>query len=90
VGEVDQLQDPVDERVAERDQGVDRAGREPDQEDVEERRRVLDQVDDQPDEEQEDEAEADERQRRRTLAAAERAAPGRGFGAGVYRDGWGF
>ena len=29
VGEVDQLQDPVDERVAERDQRVDRALRSP-------------------------------------------------------------
>jgi hypothetical protein len=87
VGEVDQLQDPVDERVAERDEGVDRAGREPDQEDVEERRRVLDQVDEQPDAQQRDQSEADDRQRRRTPSAAERGAPGRGFGAGVYRDG---
>jgi hypothetical protein len=36
VGEVDQLQDSVDERVAERDERIDRARRQADQEDVEE------------------------------------------------------
>ena len=36
VGEVDQLEDAVDHRVPERDQGVEGADREPDQEDPEE------------------------------------------------------
>ena len=38
VGEVDQLQDAVDERVAERDDAVDRAAREPVEADVDELR----------------------------------------------------
>jgi hypothetical protein len=89
VGEVDQLQDPVDERVAERDERVDEPRRQADQEDVEERRRVFDEVDDQPGDQQRDEPEADDRQSRGPLATAERGAPRRGFGAGVYRYGWG-
>jgi hypothetical protein len=48
VREVDQLQDAVDERVAERDEGVEGAVRQPDQEDAEEGVPVLDQVDDKP------------------------------------------
>ena len=41
VREVDQLQDAVDERVAERDEAVDRPVRQPDQADVDELRRAL-------------------------------------------------
>jgi len=48
VGEVDQLEDAVDKRVAERDEGVERAVRQSDQEDPEEEIPVLDEVDDQP------------------------------------------
>ncbi len=48
VGEVDQLEDAVDERVAERDECVERAVREPDQEDSEEEVPVVDEVLDQP------------------------------------------
>ena len=40
VGEVDQLEDAVDERVAERDEPVDGAVREPDQEEAVELRRA--------------------------------------------------
>jgi len=72
VGEVDQLEDPVDERVAERDERVDRPGRQADQEDVEEVRRLLDQVDDQPRDDQRDEAEPDDGQGRRPLPLAKR------------------
>jgi hypothetical protein len=54
VGEVDQLQDPVDERVAERDEGVDRPLRQADQEDVEEVGRPVDEVVREPDQEQGD------------------------------------
>jgi len=53
VGEVDQLDDPVDERVSERDERIDRAVRDPDQRDFEEAVRRVDRVLDQP--------EADER-----------------------------
>jgi hypothetical protein len=59
VGKIDQLQDPVDERVAERDQRVDRAGRQPDQEDVAEVRRRLVEVDRKPREQQGDKAKSD-------------------------------
>jgi hypothetical protein len=48
VGEVDELQDSVDERVAERDERIDRAVRQPDDRDAEELRRLLDQVDEKP------------------------------------------
>ena len=48
VGEVDQLDDSVDERVAQRDERVDRAVRDPDQRDFEEAVRRLDRVLDQP------------------------------------------
>jgi hypothetical protein len=86
VGEVDQLQDPVDERVAERDQGVDRAGRQPDQEDVEEVGRRLVEIDREPREQQRDEAEADDRERRRTPSPSERG-PRRGLlGTGFDSD----
>ena len=60
VGEVDQLEDAVDERVAERDQRVDRAARDPDQKCLEEVRRRLLEVDRQPDDEQRDEREAED------------------------------
>ena len=45
VREVDQLEDPVDERVAERDERVHGAVRQPDERDREEVRRPLDEVD---------------------------------------------
>jgi len=61
VGEVDQLQDPVDERVAERDEGVERAVRQPDEEDPEEQVPVLRQVDAQPEDDEPDEDEPDRR-----------------------------
>ncbi len=61
VREVDQLQDPVDERVAERDEPVDGAVREPDQADVDELGRILEEVDEQPDPDEREEAEADQR-----------------------------
>jgi hypothetical protein len=61
VGEVDQLEDPVDERVPERDERVDRARREADDQDIEEVRRVLDQVDDQPCDQKPDEDEPQNR-----------------------------
>ena len=44
VREVDQLEDPVDERVAERDEPVDGAVRRSDDRDVEEARRVLEEL----------------------------------------------
>jgi hypothetical protein len=59
VGEVDQLEDPVDERVAERDQRVDGPGGQPDQEDVAEVRRRLVEVDRKPRKQQGDEAKSD-------------------------------
>jgi hypothetical protein len=65
VGEVDELEDPVDERVAERDERVDRPVREADQEDVGEFGRVLDQVDPDPNRDEEDEAEAEDREEAR-------------------------
>ena len=60
VREVDQLEDPVDERVAEGDQRVDHPDRQSDQEEVEEGRRVVDQVGAEPEDDQPDE---DERER---------------------------
>ncbi len=48
VGEVDQLEDAVDERVPEGDEGVDAAGRDADQEDLEEVGRRLPQIDREP------------------------------------------
>jgi hypothetical protein len=71
VGEVDQLEDAVDERVAERDQRVDAARRDPDQEDVEEVGRRPDQVDDQPDGEEPDEDEPQDREDAWTRASPE-------------------
>jgi hypothetical protein len=59
VGEVDQLEDAVDERVAERDEGIERAVREPDQEDAEELVPVLRQVDAQPRDDERDEDQSD-------------------------------
>jgi hypothetical protein len=61
VGEVDERQDPVDERVAERDERVHGARREPDEEDVEELGRVGDQVTDEDRDQEPDEPEPDER-----------------------------
>jgi hypothetical protein len=76
VGEVDQLQDPVDERVAERDERVDRALREADQEDGEEVLRAGDEVVRQPRQEQRDEREADQRQDGGPLPPPRDPAPG--------------
>jgi hypothetical protein len=61
VGEVDQLEDAVDDRVAEGDEAVDGAVRQPDEEDVEEVARVLDEVPDQPEDDERDEPEPDRR-----------------------------
>ncbi len=48
VGEVDQLDDPVDERVAERDERVDHPVREADQRDLDEALGLVDRLADQP------------------------------------------
>jgi len=69
VREVDQLEDAVDDRVAEGDEPVDGAVRQPDEEDVEEVARVLDQVPDQPEDDQRDEGEPDRRDDARPAAA---------------------
>jgi len=58
VSEVDQLEDAVDERVAEGDEGVEGAIRESDEEDAEEEIPVLRQVDAQPGEDEGDECQA--------------------------------
>jgi hypothetical protein len=63
VGEVDQLEDAVDQRVAERDQRVDAADRDAEQEQVEELLRRPRRVLDQPEDDKRDEEEADERER---------------------------
>jgi hypothetical protein len=60
VGEIDQLQDAVDERVPEGDDAVDRAVREPDQADIDELGRRLDEVDDEPEDDEPDEGEPDQ------------------------------
>jgi hypothetical protein len=65
VGEVDELENPVDERVAERDQRVNRPVRETDQEDVDEFGWVLDQVDPEPNCDESDEDEAEDRENAR-------------------------
>ena len=59
VGEVDQLEDAVDERVAESDERVERAAREPDERELDERAPVLDQVDGEPRDDERDEDEPD-------------------------------
>ena len=63
VGEVDQLENAVDERVAERDERIDRALGQPDQEDVEEIGPVLQvkEVLDQPESQQDEEEDAENR-----------------------------
>ena len=81
MGEVDQLEDPVDERVAERDERVYGAGREADQGDVEEVLRRLDEVDPQPEEDQRDEDEPEDGQERGPPPFAKRwETAGAGFG----------
>src|SRR5207237_4490222 len=60
VREVDQLEDAVDEGVAERDQRVEGAEREADQEDLDEVGRRLVEVDAEPGEEERDEGKADD------------------------------
>jgi hypothetical protein len=57
VREVDQLEDPVHERVAEGDERVDRPVRQPDEHHVEELARVVDEVDPEPEHDQDDEPE---------------------------------
>ena len=59
VGEVDQLEDPVDERVAERNEGVERAPRQPRQAELEERAPVLLEVDREPRDDEDDETQPD-------------------------------
>jgi hypothetical protein len=61
VGEVDQLQDPVDERVAERDQRIDRAVADADEGNGEEVTWGLDEIDRQPQSDEREEAEPDDR-----------------------------
>ena len=61
MGEVDQLEDAVDERVPEGDERVDRASRETRERELEEGAPVLEQVDDEPDDEDADEGEPDRR-----------------------------
>ena len=58
MGEVDQLENAVHERVAQRDQRVDRPVRDPDQQHLDEPRRPLGEVDPEPDEKQRDEEQA--------------------------------
>jgi hypothetical protein len=70
VREVDQLQDAVDERVAERDEAVDGPVGQPDEEDLDEVARRLDEVDDEPDEDQPDERQAEQRRGRGPLPQA--------------------
>ena len=70
VREVDQLEDAVDERVAERDQRVDHPERQADDEQVEQVRRRLGQVDEQPDGDERDEHEREDLNRRRAKLAA--------------------
>ena len=82
VREVDQLEDPVDERVAERDQGVDETEREP----VQERRRkcgrLLDEVHDEPHAHHPHEEQPDRVDQREP-----RPAPERGDGLGAHSAG---
>jgi hypothetical protein len=59
VGEVDQLEDPVDERVAEGDECIKGAAREARERELDERRPVLEGVDDEPADDDRDEREAD-------------------------------
>ena len=71
VGEVDQLEDAVDQRVPERDQRVDHAERQPDQEEVDPVRGGLDEVDEEPDADQRDEKEPEDLDRLRPVAASQ-------------------
>ena len=68
MGEVDQLQDPVDERVAERDDGEDAPGRDADQRDVDELLRIVDEVAEEDEGEEADEDEPDDREGARAVA----------------------
>jgi hypothetical protein len=71
VREVDQQQDAVDQRVAERDERVDGAVGQPDKEDLGEQGRRLDQVDDEPEDDEPDEREPDQRRDARPRPAAD-------------------
>jgi hypothetical protein len=82
VREVDQLQDAVHERIAQGNQGVHRAGRDPDQHDGEEVARRLDEIHEQPGDEQGDEDAAEQGREGRTPASEERRQPGLLLGAG--------
>jgi hypothetical protein len=83
VREVDQLEDSVDERVAECDQGVDRSGGDPDQKDIEEVGRGLDRVDREPGEQQQDEDDPDDRENRGPPAVPKRGERRLPFGASL-------
>ena len=72
MGEVDQLQDPVDEGVAERDEAVDRAVRRADDADVQEPRRILEELHGEPDEDAGQEEEPDDVDEARALNPPER------------------
>ena len=61
VREVDQLEDAVDERVAERHERIEGAVRDADEEHAEELLRCLDGVDDEPGDDEPDESESDHR-----------------------------
>jgi hypothetical protein len=80
VREVDQLEDPVHERVAERDERVDGAVREPDEPDREEVGRPLHEVDPEPEEEERNET---GRKNRHHVRAGRASQPDRRFGLGV-------
>ncbi len=74
MGEVDQLEDAVDERVAQRDERVDAAVRHADRRHLGEVAGRLDQVHDQPEDDRRDEQ---EREDRRHAGAREPRAEGR-------------
>jgi hypothetical protein len=87
VGEVDERQDSVDERVSERDERVDGTRRQADEEDVEELGRVVDEVTDEDCDENADEGESDDRVDARARPVEERRNGRRWFSAGLNCDG---
>jgi hypothetical protein len=87
VREVDELEDPVNERVAERDERVDGAVPDPDQADRREARRVLDEVDEEPDADEGEEREPDQREEARAGPIKKPRQARRGFARGRDCDG---
>ena len=88
VREVDQLQDSVDERVAERDQAVDGAVRDPDQQHVQELARILDEVADHPDHDKHDERRSHDADHARGDEPAKGGQRGVGAGLGADAVAW--